>query len=99
MTILKILVLIFLPWTAYDLDLFRRQTKGHVLRFTDLSFVENPDEFRLKKQIQKLHSNVVPLRLRAGKSPARSKCSYYSIKSRDIRDSNQRKIRRKFNNM
>lgn len=96
MKIPAILFSIFLPWVAYDTNLFRRRDGFHAS--SDVELVLTDKEVRLRKAVQQFRFNVIPFHLRKPKLRVRSKASYYRVKSFDPRDSNQRKIRRKFNN-
>lgn len=98
MTILRILVSAFLSWAAFDRNLFRarRLPAGSVQAPVSLSW-EQEQVRKAKRNQHRL--NVIPQRYRRARTPLRSKCKYHSVKSRDVRDSDQRKIRRRFNNM
>ena len=93
MRIVTILTAFFLPWAAYDQNLFRRRRERLV---SD----QGLHELREQKEVkQHKRLTVVPPWLRAKKPVLRMKCNHFSGKSRDWRDSNQRAIRRKFNNL
>jgi hypothetical protein len=94
----KILISLFLTWVAFDADLFRRRRDGHASNSIDVSLDQGSDELRQTKKIRALHRSVIPTHLRIAKKQYRSKLNYFSTKSRNGRDSDQRKIRRKFNN-
>ena len=97
MQIISVLISLLLPWAAVDLSLLRRR-KSLFSDETTISFSQE-EELWQRKRAQRLRSNVIPIELRRARPRVRSKCSYLSIKSKDVRDSNQRKIRRRFNNM
>lgn len=94
----KILISLFLTWSAFDANLFRRRGDSYASQSIDVSLDQGSDEHRQTKKIRKLRANVIPPHLRWPRRPYRSKLNYFSTKSRDGRDSDQRKIRRKFNN-
>jgi hypothetical protein len=99
---MKILIIILSPlltWTAFDRNLFRRRHEVSNLGIIEISAELNLSELQQKKKIQKRLSTIIPKSYRLTKKPVRSKCSYVSVKSKDARDSDQRKIRRRFNNM
>lgn len=89
----------FLSWAAFDLNLFRRRGDLHVYSEDEISLDLGADALHQKKRIKQHRLNVIPIRYRGIRRPVRSKCNYFSTKSRDVRDSDQMKIRRKFNNM
>ncbi len=96
MRITLYLTTLLLNWIAYDLNLFRGKRDA----YASLNYATY-DSLKEQKQVKKLIKlNVIPPWLRAMKRPrVRMKVNHFSGKSRDVRDSNQRKIRRKFNNM
>jgi hypothetical protein len=103
-----------LNWVAFDPNLFRSRGHGRREREGEAAWSEGiavvdeltprgsaADELaaRQRKTVRQMTS-VVPAEFRgAEKAPVRSKCNHYSVKSRDVRNSDQRKIRRRFNNM
>jgi hypothetical protein len=88
----------FLSWPAYDLNLFRRRRDSLTATATEISENEG-QEFRQRKQIKRHHLDVIPRRYREQKKPVPLRCNYFSTKPRDVRFSDQRKIRRMFNSM
>ena len=99
---MKILILFtstFLTWAAFDRNLFRRRADSYATNASEISFELGADELRQKKKIQQKYLNVIPARYRKRPARLRMKCNYFGSKSRDSRDSDQRKIRRRFNNM
>lgn len=96
MRITIFLTALLLPWAAYDQNLFCRRGRTYSLNYAICDPLREPKES--KRQLR-LHSNVVPPWLRGAKPRLRMKVNHFSGKSRDVRDSNQRMIRRKFTNM
>jgi len=85
-------------WAIFDPSLFRRRSNSYNIVALEFSLNE-VDEVQQKKKVQKEHSDPIPLHYRKRKKPERSKLNYFSSKPRDVRFSNQKKIRRMFNNM
>jgi hypothetical protein len=98
MKILIFLIITFLPWAAFDTNLFRRRRDSFDTE-SGISLDLGSDFFQQKKKVRQLVLNVIPLKHRSLRKAVSTKCNYFSTKSRDPRNSNQRKIRRKFNNM
>ena len=99
MKIVIILISTFLPWAAIDLNLLRRRGDSYASDATEISLELGGDELHQKKKVQQHRLNVIPPWHRGLKRPVRSRCNYFSTKSRDPRDSDQRKIRRRINNV
>ena len=102
MRIATLLVSLFLTSAAYDLNLFRGGGGvASVASELEIGLSGATDELRQKKKIrqQQPRHAVIPPWMRGRRSPVPRRVKYVSVKSRDVRDSNQRLIRRKFNNM
>lgn len=89
----------FLSWSAFDLQLFRRRRDSLEGKVIEFSLTEEMKETELKKKSIRHRLEVIPPRFRKRKVKLKAKCNYTGTKSKDVRDSNQRMIRRKFNNM
>lgn len=96
MKIMTIFVSLFLSWAAYDQNLFRRRRES--FSHGSIEFVLSESELEEKKQVQQ-HLSVIPPWHRSLPKRVRLRVNYFSTKPRDVRFSNQRKIRRMFNNM
>ncbi|AZZ35584.1 hypothetical protein CIK05_01810 [Bdellovibrio sp. qaytius] len=99
MKITVIFISTFLTWVAFDYNLFRRRRETYSLTAIELSIADAGEVATQKKKVQQQRLDVIPPHLRKRAVKLYSKCSYVSAKSRDHRDSNQRSLRRKFNNM
>lgn len=100
MKIRSLLSATFLSWVAFDANLFRRRRSAQASSATEISLDQAHEDLEEKKQQKQNRRSVIPPHLRdIGPAPVRKRCSYYSTKSRDVRDSDQKKIRRRFNNM
>jgi hypothetical protein len=98
MKISKILTAVFLSWTAIDLDLYREGARKST-RATEELLILGEDVVRKKKRVLcRRRTNAIPPWLRRAKLVLHSRVNHSSGRSRDPRDSDQRKIRRKFNN-
>lgn len=86
-----------LTWVAFDPSSHRRRRA--LKHESEISFVEELEELEQEKKIKRHRLDVVPHRFRIREIKLRSKCNYQGTKSKDVRDSNQRMIRRKFSNM
>ena len=95
MRIMIFFTALLLPWTAYDLNLFQRRRDRYALSYA------THDTLQEQKAVKKfIKLSPVPSWLQGQKKVVvRMKVNHFSSKSRDLRDSNQRMIRRKFNNM
>ena len=93
------LAAILFPWFAYDQNLFRRRRLESSSSFAiyDSEGEREGEQKEVKQQLKRL--DVIPPWLRGGRPRLRMKVNHFSGKSRDVRDSNQRMIRRKFNNL
>ena len=89
----------FLTWVAFDQNLYRRRRETYSISAIELSITEAGETVTQKKRMQQQRLNVIPPHLRKRQVKQYSKCNHKSVKSMDRRDSNQRSIRRKFNNM
>lgn len=98
MKIIFLFISIFLSWVAFDPGLFRRRYNSYNIAVVEFTLTE-VDEVQQQKKVQQKRLDVIPLRYRNRKKPERMKVNYFSTKPRDVRFSNQRKIRRMFNNM
>lgn len=98
MPVQRILIVILFSWVAYDRNLFRRRESIFSNELYSYSIAPEPEHENERKN-QQDRRNVVPDWFPTTNSRLRSKCNYFSTKPRDVRFSNQRKIRRMFNNM
>lgn len=92
-----ILVSTFLSWAAYDHNLFRRKNDSYVFSEDEIVSLEKVGQ-KKRALLKREHLSVIPAWHKARKKPTRLKCNYFSTSSRDVRNSDQRKIRRRFNN-
>lgn len=99
MKITVIFISTFLAWVAFDHNLYRRRRESYSLDGVGLSISEGQATASQKKRVVQQRLDVIPPHLRKRSVKLRTKCNYRGTKSRDNRDSNQRSIRRKFNNM
>ena len=97
MKISILFVSLFLTWTAYDQNIFRRPREQFQLTAIEEFFSES--EVQQKKQLRRHRLDVIPARYRNLRPPEKQRVNYFSTKPRDVRFSNQRKIRRMFNNL
>lgn len=98
MQIAIILISTLLSWTAFDPNLFRRRNHSFTW-VAGFSLTHEEEGLQQKKKIQKQNRlDVIPPKYRQIKKPFRGKCNYFSTKPRDVRFSDQMKIRRMFNN-
>lgn len=93
------LTTLFLPWLAYDQNLFRHGRHRSAFYYSYATNTDQEKKQREQKEIKQHHGSVIPPWLKKPKPKLRMKCNHFSVKSRDVRDSNQRMIRRRFNNM
>ncbi len=96
MKIVRWIVAAFLPWAAVDTELLRRR-KSPLARGETIELEIAGD--REVKRVRRKRRSVIPIGYRHAEKPVRRKVNHTSSKSRDVRDSNQRMIRRKFSNM
>lgn len=99
MKITVIFISTFLTWAAFDHNLYRRRRESYSLDAVEISLSEAGEAISQKKQVRQYRLNVIPRHLRKREVKLYSKVNHKSTKSMDRRDSNQRSIRRKFNNM
>lgn len=99
MKIKSILISTLLTWTAYDQNLFRRRTGFYNTTAVAVSLDHGADELRQREKVQHRHLSVIPPWLRGSRPRVRLKCNYFRTDSRDARYSDQRKIRRRINNL
>lgn len=99
MKITFIFISTFLTWVAFDHNLYRRRRETYSLDSVELSISEGEATAPQKKKVVLERLDVIPPHWRKRAVKLHSKCNYRGTKSRDARDSNQRSIRRKFNNM
>ena len=99
MKITVIFISTFLTWVAFDHNLYRRRRETYSLDAVELSLSEAGETTTQKKRVRQQRLAVIPPHLRKRAVRLYSKTNHKSAKSRDRRDSNQRSIRRKFNNM
>jgi hypothetical protein len=92
-----IVIAALLTWVAFDTDLFQR--RGFEARAEEVLTLGSVER-RAKRRVLRRHSlDVIPLWARGARPPVRMKVNHFVNRSRDPRDSDQRKIRRKFTNM
>ena len=89
----------FLSFAVFDPQLFRRRWDGSHLSVIELSQSEGENELLAEQESQRHRLDVIPTGFRKIPPPVRSRCNYFSSKPRDMRYSDQRKIRRRINNM
>lgn len=94
MKITQIFVSLFLSWTAVDI---RRRGDSPYSHETELTLVHDGEQLRQKKQ--RRYENVIPLWFRGYRPPPPRRCNHTSGKAKDPRYSDQRKIRRRINNL
>ena len=99
MKIKTILISTFLTWAAFDQNLFRRRAGSYAPTIIAVSLDHGADVLREREQIQRHRLSVIPSWLRGSRVRVRSKCNYFRTDSRDARYSDQRKIRRRINNL
>lgn len=99
MRIKTILISTFLTWTAFDLNLFRRRGQSYAFSTIEISLAQDGDELREAEEIERHRWDVIPPWLRGARPRVKSRCNYFSTKPRDVRYSDQRKIRRRINNL
>ena len=97
MRITLLLTAALVSWAIYDVYLFRRSRSSFAVTSTEISNYE-PELLRQQKKILRNRFDVIPLKHR-GRKKYKPKCNYFNTKPRDVRFSNQRKIRRMFNNL
>ena len=99
MKITLLLISTILSWTAFDHNLFRkrRSLSSHSLQ----QIWNDPEleQLQQKKRVLVRRLDVIPKSFRDYRKPSRSKCNYFSTKPRDVRYSDQMKIRRRINNI
>jgi hypothetical protein len=88
------IILVFLCWVAYDQRLFARR-RSYFSSGPEISLYE-AERKRERREI--LRNHVIPKWHRGGHS-YRSRLNYFSTKPRDVRFSDQRKLRRMFSNI
>ena len=99
MQIAILLITSFLSWAAYDTNLFRRRRDAYGLAAIEVSQEELKHEQEQQQQkVLRQNRDVIPTRFRDIRKPVALRCNYFSTKPRDVRFSDQRKIRRMFNN-
>ncbi len=87
-----------LTWAIYDPNLFRRRSASTGPTSIELTLSDLAEEGQRQKKIIRRNAEVIPWWHRNKKSPVVSRCNYFQTNPRDVRFSNQRKIRRMFNN-
>jgi hypothetical protein len=98
MRIRIILITTFLTWTAVDLQLLKRRRLFRDSSQIELSLEQSDRENEQEKKSERHRLDVIPVWQRGRRKPLQSRCNYFSTKPRDHRFSDQRKIRRMFNN-
>jgi len=99
MRISLFLITSFLSWAAYDTNLFRKRQDSIAIVTIEISLDELNEEHRQQQKVHRRNLDVIPDSYRNQRRPVTSRCNYFSTKPRNVRFSNQRKIRRMFNNM
>ncbi len=95
-----LLLFSFLSWAAYDTNLFRKRRDSYSVTAIEISLDElSFEQEQQQKKILRRNQDIIPAWHRGQRKPEVSRCNYFSTKPRDVRFSNQRKIRRMFNNM
>jgi hypothetical protein len=95
MRITIILISTFLSWAVYDTNLFRRRQQSVAAIAAEVL----PDEEDAREQKEIQHREIIPPWYRKKKLQIRQRCNYFSVRPRDVRYSDQQKIRRRINNM
>ncbi len=97
MRLVILLTSTFLSFAAIDLNVLRRR-RDSGLSSTPLSLAPlGGERLEHKKQIRRF--DVIPQEYREPEPYVRSKCNYFCTQARDVRYSDQRKIRRRINNL
>ena len=93
-----ILLTTLLSLNAYDRRLFNRKSANLVILAELDDFA---DEANLSQKQNKIvrRAPIPAFYYKGVRRSVRSKCNYFKTKSRDVRDLDQRKIRRKHTNM
>jgi hypothetical protein len=97
MKILAIFSSTFLVWAAYDSNLFRR--RGERYASSHISYVAGPEsqvQHKVKKHYQR---EVIPPWYKRPPPKLKMKVNHFNVKTKDPRYSDQRKIRRRINNL
>ncbi len=95
---LTVLITLFLSWVAFDKNLFKSQKAPFALRTAGTSLIHDGERRSQKSIIRYQRRSIVPEWMPKVDKKLRLKCNYFSTKSRDVRSSDQRKIRRRINN-
>lgn len=98
MRISTLLISTFLTWAAYDTNLFRRRRDYVAANALETLPADEENEKILQQKKIQNRLDVIPKHHRH-RQITRSRCNYFSTKPRDVRFSDQQKIRRMFNNM
>jgi hypothetical protein len=95
-----LLIASLLSWAAYDTNLFSRRRDSYSLTAIEVSLEElNHEQEQQQEKVLRQRRDVIPKWRRDIRKPMASRCNYFSTKPRDARFSDQRKIRRMFNNL
>lgn len=97
MKITVLFISTFLSWVAFDHNTFRR--RRNLSSEVTISIAEDINNSQQETKIKKQRFETIPERFRQRPVKLKSKCNYKGTQSRDRRSSNQRAIRRRFNNM
>jgi len=87
-----------LSWVAFEPGHHRRRRHFPETTSIEIAVDDELTEHFLEQKIARKRFDVIPKKFRVRQVKLRSKCNYFSVKSRDVRDSNQKKIRRRINN-
>lgn len=99
MKIIILYISTLLTWVAFDPGAHRRRRGFSYGQNTELFLTEDEQELQQEKKLIRHRLDVIPKRFRGIRSLQRIKFHSATTKSKDPRDSDQRKIRRRFNNM
>lgn len=100
MKISTIFIATFLAWVAYDTNLFRRRGERYSSVGVSLDMAESLAETKREVRRERLQKpNVIPSWYKLESPKMRMKVNHFCSKSKDPRHSNQKKIRRMFNNL
>lgn len=97
MRFIVIFISSLLSWSAYDVNLFRRRNDSLYLKTAELS-LEVTERQLQRRKIKRDRLDMIPKKYRDVRKPFKQRCNYFSTKPRDVRFSDQMKIRRMFNN-
>ncbi len=99
MKISKVIIVTLFAWVAYDSNLFRSRGVRFALSSTSISMEDAIEALREVKEVKRHKREVIPPCCRPGEPKLKMKVNHFSSKTKDPRYSDQRKIRRRFNNL